>query len=319
MNEVTLWLPDGLDLGPVMDRAGLGTKVVFAEWVVSEIVRWGRLYKVPAGGFVPLAVSRLRAGVPKDLVRPVKDALRPGVIECDGVYRPDPTGWGEGKCLEYRLAPGVSPEWSKVRRPAAELARKLRVANARRRAEVDAAVAELPPAYGALRRHMEAVRLVGAVADDPHPITEYLAGDLPRWFAVCAQGRVHHPVASCPRRLRPHLRFGQSDRPLALVDVAASQPTLLGLIVRRRLRGAGQSCPDTERFVTDFAGGGTTGGYGRSTGSSPRSGTLSPLRTSGRGEQVEFRVLRLGERYERPHVLELALVCDRQGFQHDSL
>jgi hypothetical protein len=229
MSEVKLWQPKGLDLRPRMAAAGLGSRTAYAEWWVSEVIRWGTFYKVPPGQIVPLAFAHLETVIPRTLVGRVKQALVPDVLQTDGRYRFGPGG--AGKCLGYRLAPAVVATPEMVPRFSVTLGRKLAAADARRADEQEREAAALSPLHRQLREHVRSAWLTDAARGDPHPGVEFLTGERPGWFVVYEQGRVHHPVASCPRRLRPHLRLADPAAPLSLVDVTTSQPLLLGLVV----------------------------------------------------------------------------------------
>ncbi len=229
MSEVKLWLPKGLDLQPRMVAAGMSGQTAYAEWLVSEVIRWGTLYKVPPRQFVPLAFTHLETVIPRNLVGRVKHALVPDVLETDDRYWFGP-GW-PGKCLGYRLAPAVTATPVVVPRFSVTLGRKLATADDRRAVEEERNEATHTPLLRRLREHVRSAWLTDQAKDDPHPVVEFLTGERPGWFVVCPQGRVHHPVASCPRRLRRHLRLADPNAPLSLVDVTTSQPLLLGLVV----------------------------------------------------------------------------------------
>lgn len=229
MSEVKLWLPKGLDLRTRMTAAGLESRTAYAEWWVSEVGRWGTLYKVPPGQFVPLAFAHLETVIPRNLVRQVKRVLIPDVLETDGRYWFGPGR--PGKCLGYRLAPTLAAEPEVVTRFSCSLSRKLAAADLRRAGEQEREAAALSPLHRQLRDHVRSAWLTDGAKGDGHPGVEFLTGERPGWFVVCGQGRVHHPVASCPRRLRRHLRLADPNAPLSLVDVTTSQPLLLGLVV----------------------------------------------------------------------------------------
>lgn len=93
MAEVRLWLPAGLDLATRMAAAGLGHQTIYAEWWAPEVLRWGTLYQVPPGQFVPLAFTHLESGIPRNLIGRIKQALIPDVLETDSRY-----WFGPGEC-----------------------------------------------------------------------------------------------------------------------------------------------------------------------------------------------------------------------------
>ncbi len=230
MSIVKLWLPKGLDLAPRMAAAGMACRTVYAEWWVSEVVRWGMLYKVLTGQFVPLAHSQLTTGIPRNLIAPIRRVLIPKVLETDGTFW---FGGGEpGKCLGYRLAHGVDGDPEPVTRSAVWLSGKLAAAEDLRVRREERLV-EGSPLYRALREHVRSAWLAESAEAESHPLVDHLTGKRRGWFVVCAQGRVHHPVASCPRTLRRHLRLADPHAPLTLIDIASSQPLFLGLEIAR--------------------------------------------------------------------------------------
>ena len=250
LGEVTLWLPAGVDLKPAADAIGFGDKVVYAEWLVSEVVRRTTLGKVPSDEFIPIPVRAIQTGIPARLVAKAK-AVVAGVVESDQRYWWDSTTEGKGKCLGYRLTAGVSREFVRVRRQGAELCRKLAVDAADREKSQDGVLSALPAFYRELKRMADDVVVADGASIKPHPVLDHLTGVSPRWFTVCAQGRVHSPVASCPKSVRRHLRFRGSPEPLSLMDVSSSQPALLGMTVRRQFEREGRVPEDVERFVRD--------------------------------------------------------------------
>lgn len=264
MAEVGLWLPAGLELRARMAAAGMGSQTIYAKWWTSEVVRWGTLYRVPPGLFVPLAFTQLEFGIPRNLIGRIKQVLIPDVLETDGRYWFGPGVPGE--CAGYRLAPAVAGRPVRVTRFSISLGRKLADADARRAIREEQQAAAMDPLHHRLREHVRSAWLTGKATADPHPVVEFLTGKRPGWFVVCAQGRVHHPVASCPRRLRPHLRLDDPHQPLAIVDVSACQPLLLGLLAAQQPTAAiTHSAPnppaDTARPAADSAdGGGPNGG-----------------------------------------------------------
>lgn len=241
MATVKLWLPAGLDLRPVMAAAGMESQTIYAEWLLSEVTRWRALYRVPSGQFVPLAFAHLESVIPRNLIRRLKRALIPGFLETDGRYWFGPGGPGE--CAGYRLATTCTPEV--VTRFSVTLGRKLAAADARRAAEDGRRAAALDPLHRQIREHVRSAWLTDDAKADDHPVVEFLTGVRQGWFVVCGQGRVHHPVASCPRRLRPHLRLADARAPLAIIDVSACQPLLLGLLAHQN--GATKPPTQTDR------------------------------------------------------------------------
>jgi hypothetical protein len=255
MTAVKFWLPKGLDLAPAMNRASLGESVVYAEWVVSEAVRWARINRVADGEYVPLARAHLLTGVPEYLLSRIKAVLVPAVLECDDRYWFHSSGpAAAGKCLGYRLA-----KWCRdtpvrpVIRESSELARKLEVAANVQRQRTKARLDELSPVHRTLWRHMQDTWLHPQAEtetnerDEPYPVVDYLVGTKPRWYEVCDQGRVHHPVTNCPRTLRPHLRLRSGAKPVALVDVATSQPLIMGLTAGGGRRASPRGDETTEK------------------------------------------------------------------------
>lgn len=228
-HSVRLWLPDGLDLTARMARAGLANKVAYGEWLVSVVAKRTQADQ-GTDRFFGLATTFLEAGVPRNLLSRLKTALG-DVIESDESYRPF-NGFAF-KSLGYRLtAPYRDRQLVPITRTAPELAKKLHVSELSQRANLDRYVAGLPEIHQAIYSGMRAYTLEANTLTSADPIIDHLGGQQRRWFTVCDQGRVHHPVANCPSRLRPYLRCATTGKAPAMVDVSTSQPLLLGLTVQ---------------------------------------------------------------------------------------
>lgn len=193
-------LPATLDLSAVVRPAW----VEYAAWVVSAIVIRRFIDRdSDEETFVPLASTYLGKYLPRNICRPLLDALLgAGVLETDGTYyfRPyNPGGRGKSRC--YRLGPAYRGQpVVAVRLSHPELLRKAQKAYAQERAEVVDSV------HLSLRAWHDRVEVVPDAPYGLHPLLDVLI-DGERRFSVCAQGRVHTNIANLPAHFRHYIRL----------------------------------------------------------------------------------------------------------------
>lgn len=197
-------------------------------------------------------------------VRPVREALlAAGLIEIDGEYRPG------RKCLGHRLAeplrgPGI---WARYAMPGARFAKKA----AKSRSSLVRPCPENPELTAHLQKWVDLVEFTPAadwvmatISDELFPPRpdgqehEFLSR---RDFAAAQRmviesghrpvkrdlyGRYHTAFTVLCRELRTCLKI--NSEPLWEIDVAASQPYLLGMLVLRNLQMGRQNKTDSGGF-----------------------------------------------------------------------
>lgn len=89
------------------------------------------------------------------------------------------------------------------------------------------------PVHRMLRYWHDRVEVLPNAPYGEHPLFDRLI-DGERRFTVCDQGRLQTNVANLPRQYRQFIRVGGA--PLDSIDVATSQPLLLGLLLTGRAR-----------------------------------------------------------------------------------
>jgi hypothetical protein len=216
---------------------------VSAVVVRRFIDRW-----TDATTYVPLAARYARRFVPDRVRRDLFEALlHQKVLERDRVYYFGPVAHAHGsrgKCWCYRVGPayrGVPVRATEVVHP--ELLRKMDAADMAERAAIT------DPVHRALRHWHDRVVVLPDAPYGEHPLLDRLIGG-ERRFTVCAQGRIHTNVANLPRQHRQFIQVGGAG--LDSIDVATSQPLLLGLLLTGRA-GTGEG----GRGRKGGAGGGT--------------------------------------------------------------
>ena len=102
-HRVFFFIPAGFDAAadPV-----LAEHADAAHWLLNRIVSLSHSYRHDGRDFVNISAQTMRTFMQPPVVTQVKDALvRGGVIECDGVYRPQKFRRdGDGKSYGYRIA-----------------------------------------------------------------------------------------------------------------------------------------------------------------------------------------------------------------------
>ena len=217
-------LPVSLDLTAV-------TRPCWAEygmWAVGAVVYRRYVERVGPDAYVLLGSEFMNRHLPPKVRRPLlDDLLGTGVLESDRVYSfGAAAGGGPGKALCYRLGRGYRDDPIRPRpltHP--ELLRKIAAA---RRAERDAVT---DPVHLRLRAWHDRVELLPDAPAGEHPLLDAMI-DGERRFAACEQGRIHHNIANLPREYRRFVRLAGEG--LASVDVSASQPLLLALLLTGR-------------------------------------------------------------------------------------
>lgn len=193
----------------------------------------------PPDQFLPIPYQTFLDAIPNRQAawakRVVSDGrLLPPVIEWDKEYWFDPDPEVKGECMNYR--PAAACRESGIEAVAVweyKLGKKLK-----RAAEVsrDEAVKRYRDDPDDLINHIERNALRAELVGLPEhltadPIVDHFTGVRPHWCHPCPMGRVHHHVGNCPSALREYLRFTGYGSPLALLDIANSQPLLLSLVV----------------------------------------------------------------------------------------
>ena len=220
-------LPESLRLGDILPRP----HVAYGEWVVGAIVHQQHARHTGPDEMVPLSYEFAIAHVPEKVYRSIRtQLLAANILECDGDFHFDPRGLVPGKCLCYRLGSAWrrQPLISRfITHP--ELLRKM---TAQRHIEWKAITNIV---HKGLRAWHGRVEVVPGTPVGLHPLLDRMI-DGERRFTVCEQGRVHTNVANLPRWCRQYIRL--EGQRLMSIDVATSQPLLLGLVCQNRARSA---------------------------------------------------------------------------------
>jgi hypothetical protein len=201
-------------------------RLEYAEHFIEVIIRSG-IERRSYVEYVPINFGVLRGVIPDKVIKPLKaDLLNAGVIETDGQYIK-----GE-KSIGYRLGPQyrgqeitlgrVKPKSRRLRDGVHTWLRKQFAT-----LDIDLPLAnrlmgEYIAALPALKRegYSGELAIVPALQIAQHS-TE---------FSVCKYGRVHTSLTRMPKALRNALNV--NGEPLYCLDIANSQPLMLGIIAR---------------------------------------------------------------------------------------
>lgn len=243
------WLPETLDLLAVMTAAGRPDWYAYAAWMVSQVTLRQYIEDVDEDTFVPLAADFTDRIVPSRIRRRLLDILLDnGALECDGQFSFGTRAvfkYGSGKAFCYRLGDEYYESPVRTRVIAhAELERKMDIERKRDR---DALT---DPVHIALEKwHRRVEVLPHAPADEHHTLSALIDGE--RRFKPCDQGRLHTNIANLPAQYRQFIRL--EGRELKAVDIATSQPLLLGVLLSRRESNPGVlCCPSSDESLRVF-------------------------------------------------------------------
>lgn len=204
----------------------------YAAFVISAVVfRRFIDHDADEATFVPLSNKFLRRHVPVRVSGPlIRDLLGCRVLERDETYYFGQFARrGRGKCFCYRLGEclrGITVRPRVITHP--ELLRKMHAAWQADRAAITS------PLHIALRYWHDQVEVLPDAPYGEHLLLDRLL-DGERRFSVCRQGRIHHNVANLPRQYRQYVRLEGNE--MESVDIATSQPLLLGLVLSGRAQG----------------------------------------------------------------------------------
>lgn len=241
---VTVLCPDGV-VDALFDALARSSRAehsgrYYTLAVIDTVYRRRAASKSHQDAYVPIPYQAFHEAIPNRRVRWAKEVvsdgrLVPPIIEWDAGYWFDPTRQRTGECMAYRPAAefrGVKP--ARVRVKDHKLGKKLRASAGLAVAEAHERIAADPTAVvPRIERNVLATvlhELPDSLADDP--IVDHFTGRRRHWCDECPMGRVHHHVGNSPKPIRPYLRFtGHEGFPLMLLDIANSQPLILGMVV----------------------------------------------------------------------------------------
>jgi hypothetical protein len=221
-----------------LDPESLPSKLRWPALYFLHLVKWRYgTWRANADGFSQLKRAYLIKIIPTHLWRPIRHLLNQrGIIEEDGDVRP-----GE-KCRGYRLTPDY-----RIARMVACPDPNVNAAIHRLRQRQDQ---DFQPVHFWLQEKLQqtkfdldlALPIIGTLKPTKLSTREHrqqrsehakLLAGTPWLLDVDKFGRVHTPVTSLEKELRPCLSAG--GEPLVWVDLKNSQPLLLGMLVRKWL------------------------------------------------------------------------------------
>ncbi|MDA9856587.1 hypothetical protein N9D23_00580 [Rubripirellula sp.] len=204
-----------------------------ARYLLHRII-WGNVQKKQdLSGYVPLKFEYLRQVIPERIIKPLREALEPDVIECDHRYVKGEKSFGyrlseqfqNDRIIEVAIQDPATAEKIINNRRAKD--RKVRLDVHRwLRSKFKELDIDLPEATAILSGHrdFEAVKI---------PAEEIATKDV--LFSVCRFGRVHTPLTRLAKQVRGCLHV--DGQRLVNLDISNSQPLFLALLMmnyRRR-------------------------------------------------------------------------------------